>query len=103
MVSPNILSLLIIIFNGFVSDRELTRGKSIGKGHISIVKIRVAQASDRIVVQLKNGREFEIAFNAADEPGEPSLCRISRDGREITRHESKQSGKLEFWETTLPD
>ena len=68
-----------------------------------MVKIKVAQASDRIVIKLENGREFEIAFDAADGPGEPSLCRISRDGREITRHESKQAGKLEFWETTLPD
>jgi len=43
-----------------------------------MMKIKVAQASDRIVIQLKNGRE-------------------------ITRYETKQTGKLEFWEITLPD
>ncbi len=67
------------------------------------MKIKVAQASDRIVIKLENGRNIEFSFTAAEDQDTPSLCRISTDGRENTRHETHQSGKLEFWEFSFPE
>ena len=67
------------------------------------MKIKVAQASDRIVIKLENGRDIEIAFYAADGMDVPSQCRISSNGRENARRETQPTGKMVHWEFTLPD
>jgi|GEM_PF-6361517 len=67
------------------------------------MKLKVAQASDRIIIQLENGQDVEISFFAADAPDAPSLCTISSNGRENTRYETNQSRKMEFWQVNLPD
>ena len=66
------------------------------------MRIKVSQASDRIVVKIENGGEIEISFNAADGEGEPSHCRIFQNGRQVTSHETTKMGKMEFWEVPLP-
>jgi len=65
------------------------------------MKSKLAQASDRIVIQL-DGKDIEISFFSAQDPDDSSLCTISNNSRENTRHESRHTGKMEFWEFNLP-
>ena len=39
---------------------------------------------------------------SAQAPNDSSICTISTHGRENTRHESWESGKMAFWEFNLP-
>ncbi len=65
------------------------------------MKFKIAQASDRIVIQI-NGQDVEISFFSAQAPDGSSICTISTHGRENTKYETSQSGKMEFWEFNTP-
>ena len=65
------------------------------------MKFKIAQASDRIVIQI-DGQDVEISFFSAQGPNDSSICTISTHGRENTKYETRQSGKMEFWEFNIP-
>lgn len=66
------------------------------------MKIQFAQASDRIMIQIKDGNDIEISFNAADMENAPSSCVENQKGREVPRQESQQMGSMTFWEVNIP-
>ena len=67
------------------------------------MRIKVAQASNRIVIKLENGRNIEIFFFAAKDQDDPSLCTIASNGRENTIYQTRHTGKMQFWEFSFPE